>query len=82
MPPAFAAEPPTRAPQPINTAVSSQRDQPSTPDEPPPDYEEAQAQAVEVSFEERRRRAVLDGTVSRSSSQTSLSAASGAQRPL
>ena len=65
------------------------------PDEPPPGYEEAQAQAVEVTFEERERRRVemgregdeeTESTVSRSPEQSrasrqSLSEARAGGRP-
>ena len=43
-----------------NGAANGHNDQ-STPDEPPPGYEEAQAQAVEMTFEERERQNILAG---------------------
>lgn len=71
MPPAFGSD---QSGLSIDTQrgrdVDAQRDHPATPDEPPPDYEEAQAQAVEVSFEEAQRRAVMSG---RNSATRSLS---------
>ena len=39
-----------------NSGHSPDENHPPTPDEPPPGYEEAQAQAVEVTFEQRERR--------------------------